>query len=74
MGIELTRFISPLGIPPTTGYMPIAKSTRLGPYEVIYPLGSGGMGEVYLAEDTRLGKRAEALQIIKELEEMRARA
>jgi eukaryotic-like serine/threonine-protein kinase len=43
--------------------MPIAKSTRLGPYEVVSPLGSGGMGEVYLAEDTRLHRKV-ALKIL----------
>jgi serine/threonine protein kinase len=30
--------------------------TKLGPYEVLSPLGAGGMGEVYRARDTRLDR------------------
>jgi eukaryotic-like serine/threonine-protein kinase len=36
--------------------MPLTTGARLGPYEVLCPLGSGGMGEVYRARDTRLDR------------------
>ena len=43
--------------------MPLATGTKLGPYEVVGPLGAGGMGEVYRARDTRLD-RSVAIKIL----------
>ena len=36
--------------------MTLSAGTRLGPYELVAPVGAGGMGEVYRAKDTRLDR------------------
>jgi serine/threonine-protein kinase len=43
--------------------MPLVRGSRLGPYEVVAPIGSGGMGEVYRARDTRL-QRDVAIKVL----------
>jgi len=43
--------------------MALTAGARLGPYEIVAPIGAGGMGEVYRAKDTKL-KREVALKVL----------
>src|SRR6202162_6469503 len=45
--------------------MALLTGTKLGPYEVLAPLGAGGMGEVYRARDTRIGREV-AIKVLPE--------
>jgi serine/threonine protein kinase len=36
--------------------MPLSVGERLGPYQIVAPIGAGGMGEVYRARDTKLDR------------------
>ncbi len=43
--------------------MTLEAGTKLGPYEILSPLGAGGMGEVYLANDSKLDRKV-AIKVI----------
>ncbi len=45
--------------------MPLTPGTRLGPYDIVAPIGAGGMGEVYRARDAALGRDA-AIKVLPE--------
>src|SRR5262249_38430122 len=45
--------------------MPLSTGTRLGSYEVVAQIGAGGMGEVYEARDTKLGRKV-AIKVLPE--------
>src|SRR3984893_3741528 len=45
--------------------MPILTGKRLGPYEILSAIGAGGMGEVYRAQDTKLGREV-AIKVLPE--------
>src|SRR5713226_3779623 len=46
--------------------MPLSAGTKLGPYEILGPIGAGGMGEVYRARDTKLDRDV-AIKILPDL-------
>jgi serine/threonine protein kinase len=56
--------------------MPLSAGDKLGPYEVLAPIGKGGMGEVWKARDTRLDRTVAvkvSLEHIAQREDLRAR-
>jgi len=53
--------------------MALPLGTKLGPYEIVAPLGAGGMGEVYRARDTRLNRDVAISETIEELERENAK-
>src|SRR6202140_3763186 len=53
------------GLGPTRPSLTLTPGTRLGPYEILAPIGAGGMGEVYRAQDSRL-ERDVAVKVLPE--------
>src|SRR5260221_12910920 len=46
-------------------FMPLTSGTRVGAYEIVAPIGAGGMGEVYRARDTKLAREV-AIKVLPE--------
>ena len=47
--------------------MMLSSGTQLGPYEILSPLGAGGMGEVYLTNDGKLDRTVAISKIVPEM-------
>jgi eukaryotic-like serine/threonine-protein kinase len=65
VGCSVTRVLSTsrLAKLSSIAHMPLATGTKLGPYEILAPIGAGGMGEVYKARDTKLDRET-AIKVI----------